>query len=340
MDIKTTNIFQRQMTWMRSVVLTSHEQNGNNIIPMPIGEFLAPERQAQYFSQIEAIRVLCPVLEDKERNHERIAALKKSLPAGIISGVAVDGIGEQNIVERNSVIAIDVDAKDNPALYDWQAVKAAVSKSPYVAYAGLSVSGLGIFVLIPIDDAKKHKQHFDAIVSDFANTTFTIMQNEDTEPTTLHGIRLDPAPSNIASKRFVSYDPQPYWNTDAQVYSKTIEPMKLYERKYTSYRGSGNQFDVEAFLIAHNISYNVRERHGGLQYIVTCPWVELHSSRSKADSAVFVYPDGKPGFKCMHGHCTDKHWQEYREFYEPDAYRKRSVRSFPRLSDIDIDSMV
>ena len=115
--------------------------------------------------------------------------------------------------------------------------------------------------------------------------------------------------------------------------------MKLYVRKYTSYHRE-KQFDVEAFLKAHGIAYNERDRHGGVQYIVTCPWANLHSSRSKADSAVFVYPDGKPGFKCMHGHCTDKHWQEYREFYEPDAYRKRSVRSFPRLSDIDIDSMV
>ncbi len=339
MDIKKTNIFQRQMTWLRSVVLTSVEQNSNNIIPMQIGEFLAPERQAQYFSQIEAIRALCSTLEDKERNHERIAVLKKSLPAAIISGVAVDGIGEQNIIEHSGVIAIDIDAKDNPALYDWQAVKNEVCKSPYVAYAGLSVSGLGIFVLIPIDDAKKHKQHFDAIVSDFANTTFTIRQNEDTEPTTLHGIRLDPAPSNIASKRFVSYDPQPYWNTEAQIYTKTFEPIKLYVRKYTSYH-RGKQFDAEAFLEAHGIAYNERERHGGVQYIVTCPWANLHSSRSKADSAVFVDADGKPGYKCMHGHCADKHWQQFREFYEPNAYRTRYVRSFPRLSDIDIDLMV
>jgi|GEM_PF-2143666 len=339
MDKKTTNIFQRRMTRLSRVVLSSGEQNGNNIMQQTIGDFLDPQRQRQHIALIEAIRALCPTLEEKERNHDRIAALKKSLPAGIISGVAVDGISEQNIVERNSVIAIDVDAKDNPALYDWQAVKAAVSKSPYAAYAGLSVSGLGIFVLIPIDDATKHKQHFDAVVSDFANTTFTIMQNEDTEPTILHGIRLDPAPSNIASKRFVSYDPQPYWNTEAQIYTKTFEPMKLYVRKYTSYH-SGKQFDVEAFLNAHGIAYNERERHGGVQYIVTCPWANLHSSRSKADSAVFVDADGKPGYKCMHGHCADKHWQQYREFYEPDAYHRRSALSFPRLSDFDIHSLI
>lgn len=327
------------MTRLSRVVLSSKEQNGNNIMPQTIGDFLDPQRQHQHIAQIEAIRALCPTLEEKECYHDRIAVLKKSLPAGIISGVAVDGISEQNIVERNSVIAIDIDAKDNPALYDWQAVKAAVSESPYVAYAGLSVSGLGIFVLFPIDDATKHKQHFDAIVSDFANTTFTIMQNGDTEPTILHGIRLDQAPSNIASKRFVSYDPQPYWNTEAQIYTKTLEPMKLYVRKYTSYH-KGKLFDVEAFLKAHGIAYNERNRHGGVQYIVACPWANLHSSRSYADSAVFVDADGKPGYKCMHGHCAAKHWRQFREFYEPEAYNRRSALSFHRLSDVDIHSLI
>ena len=330
--IEKTNIFQRQMTWLRRVTLSLSEQNGNNILSTTIGDFLAPQRQLQYSEQISAIRELCQTLEDKERNHDRIALLKKYLPAGIISGVAVDGIGENNIVARSAVIAIDIDAKDNPALYDWEAVKDAVSKSPFVAYAGLSVSGLGIFVLIPIADPMKHKEHFDAIVDDFNKATFSIKQRGDSEPTLLHGLKLDQAPSNVASKRFVSYDPYPYYNTEAQVYTKTIEPIKLYVRRYTSY-GTGSKFDVEAFLHCHNIPFNFRERHGGLQYIVTCPWVELHSSRSKADSAVFVYPDGRPGFKCMHSHCTDKHWQQYREFYEPDAYCQRG-HTFPRLSDI------
>ena len=309
-----------------------HEHNGNNIVSVSIGSFLSPEYQSQFMPQIAAIRELCPTLDDKERNHDRIAALKKSLPAGIISGIAQDGIGENNIVERNAVIGIDIDAKDNPALYDWQAVKREVAKSPYVAYAGLSASGLGIFALIPIKDATRHKEHFDAIVLDFANTTFSVFQNQETDPTILHGLRLDQAPSNIASKRFLSYDPQPYCNTEAQIYEKIQEPIRLHVPKVSSY-SSDKIFDVEAFLHKHNIAYNVRERHGGLQYIVTCPWCELHSSRSKAESAVFVYSDGKPGYKCMHSHCSDKHWQDYRQYYEPDAYKhEHESVSFPRLA--------
>lgn len=335
MESETTNIFSRQMTRLRRVTLKPEEQNGNNIITQSIGDFIDPLHQYRYASQITAIRAMCQTLEAKSENHSQIAELKKQLPAGIISGVAVNGIGEQNIVERNGVIAVDIDAQDNPALYDWEAVKKAISVSPYIAYAGLSVSGLGVFVLIPIKDAEKHKEHFDSIVDDFANTTFNIMQYQDIEPTVIYGIKLDQAPSNIASKRFVSYDPNPYINTHAQVYVKTKEPIKLYIPKFTTYK-RGKNFDVESFLNAHGIAYNVRERQGGLQYIVRCPWEHLHSSRSKAESAVFVYPDGRPGFKCMHAHCADKHWHEFRDFYEPNVYR-RATTSFPRLGDLDIN---
>lgn len=332
--MEKVNIFTRQMTRLRRVVLTAEEQNGYNIIPQTIGDFVSPYHQYRYINDIMAIRALCPTLADKIRNHDKIADLKKKLPAGIVSGIAVNGIGEQNIVERNKVIGIDIDADKNPAIYDWEALKQLISKSPYVAYVGLSVSGLGVFVLIPIADGMKHKQHFDAIAEDFANKTFSFIQGQDLEPTILHGITLDLAPSNIASKRFVSYDPHPYINREAQIYTKTKEPIKLYVPHFSSYH-NGKKFDVEGFLHEHNIAYNVRERHGGLQYIVTCPWVQLHSSRSKAESAVFVYPDGKPGFKCMHAHCADKHWHEYREFYEPNAYRRSTV-SFPRLADLNI----
>ena len=77
----------------------------------------------------------------------------------------------------------------------------------------------------------------------------------------------------------------------------------------------------------------MRERHGGIQYIVTCPWSHLHSSRSKAESAVFEYHDGRPGFKCLHGHCADKHWHEYREFYEPKNGRTLTI---PVAGNLDL----
>ncbi len=328
-----TNIFTRQMTRLERVNLKAEEVNDNTLAYQTIGDFLSPDSQRRYIDTITAIRNLCPTLTAKRRNAYEVYKLKTQLPAGVVSGKVQNGMREQDIVERNDVACIDIDGQDNPALYDWEAVKQAVSKLPYVAYAGLSVSGLGIFALIPVADGMKHKEHFKALESDFANTTFTITQNKDMEPTVIRGIKLDPAPSNIASKRFVSYDPSPYINSCAEVYTKTYKPPTLILPRYmssphsgfTSYSTTGgSKFNVESFLNNHGIKYNVRERQGGLQYIVTCPWADLHSSSSSADTAIFVYPNGAVGFKCMHAHCADKQWRDYRVFYEPNAYAGRT----------------
>lgn len=317
------------MSRLRRVTLLP-EEIPDGIVTQSIGSFLDPRQQYRYATQIAQIRALCPTLEDKKRNEQHVAMLKRSLPAGIVSAVVSGGMSEQNVVERNGVIAIDIDAKDNPAINDWEAFKRELAKSRFIAYAGLSISGLGVFALIPIADPERHKEHFAAIVQDFKKATFTFMQAGDTETTTLNGVNLDEAPKNIASKRFVSYDPQPYANTSAAIYCKTYEPPKTTPRFSTPYNAS---WSVREWLERHNIPYNMRERHGGIQYIVTCPWHHLHSSRSKGESAVFEYPDGKPGYKCLHGHCADKHWPEFRDFYEPRHGRTPTI---PVAGDLDL----
>lgn len=315
----TTNIFNRLMTSLNRVTLQAAEQNGDNIKTITIGQFVSPEYQANYAQQIAQIRALCPTLEDKIKNEDRVKQLKVRLPAGIISGVAADGIGQDNIVERNGVISIDIDAKDNPDIHDWEALKRDLASLPFVAYAGISVSGLGVFALIPILDPMKHKEHFDALERYFAE----------------NGLKLDRAPKNISSKRFVSYDPAPVWNTEAEVYEEVIEaqPVVVDEHSLEPRPGMLKQmlrslmmplcisddfppFDLEDFLRNHGIEYEARPRQGGTQYVVRCPWAHLHSSHSYADSALFRYPDGRIGYKCLHDHCADRTWHDFREFYE------------------------
>lgn len=321
----TTNIFNRQMTLLSRVTLQAGQQNGDNITTITVGQFVNPEYQQHYAQQIAQIRALCPTLEAKIQNEDRVKQLKVRLPAGIISGVAEGGIGQDNIVERNGVISIDIDAKDNPDIRDWEALKREVAELPFVAYAGISVSGLGIFALIPILDPMKHKEHFDALDRYFAD----------------YGLKLDRAPKNISSKRFVSYDPAPVWNADAEIYEEVVEaqpvfmeaqPAFMAEQPLEPHPGTLKQmlrnlmkplslndfapFDLEAFLRNHNIKYAVRPRQGGTQYVVRCPWAHLHSSHSHADSALFRYPDGRLGYKCLHDHCADRTWHDFRAYYE------------------------
>ena len=334
MDVQTTNIFTRQMSRLRRVSLqTSEMQDG--ILTQTIGGFIDPNVQYRYVQQIMAIRALCPTLEEKKRNEQQVKYLKTSLPAGIVSAVVENGIGADNVILRNGVVCIDIDAQDNPAITDWQAFKQEIAKSRFIAYVGLSISGLGVFAMIPIADPTQHKQHYDAIVQDFKAAAFTFMQSGETEPTTLMGVNLDPKTSNIASKRFVSYDPQPYINTEAQVYCKTYEPPKAAPRFSTPYNGS-KTWSVREWLDRHGITYNVRTWNGGYKYIVTCPWHQLHSSCSKGESAVMEGPDGVPGYVCQHSHCADKHWHAYREFYEPRAGRTRIVNTPHELSSEQI----
>ena len=323
MDAQTANIFTRPMSRLRRVTLTAEELK-DGILTQTIGGFIDPRVQYRYAQQIAAVRALCRTNEEKERNKDVVAALKKALPAGIMSAVVAGGIKEENVTDKNGVICIDIDGKDNPAITDWQAFKLELARSRFIAYVGLSISGLGVFALIPLADPERHKQHYAAIEQDFKRATFTFMQAGDSEPTTLVGVNLDPSCKDIARKRFVSYDPQPYINTAAQVYCKTYEPPKSQPRYTRPYTGPST-WSLQGWLDKHGIAYNARERQGGIQYIVTCPWQHLHSSRSKAESTLFEYPDGRPGFKCQHGHCSDKNWHTYREFYEPRAGRTQIV---------------
>lgn len=341
---ETVNIYTRKMTMLRRVSLSPEELNGNNIQTISIADFCNPQRQYKYAARIAEIRSFCPDAETKERNKQIVDRLKTSLPAGIISCVA-DGLGESNVIERNGVMAIDIDASKNPAITDWQAVKRELAKSPYIAYCGLSVSGLGVWGMIPIADPSKHFEHFRAICKDFQRQ-FCITQYGDSEPTILNGINLDSAPSNIISKRFVSYDPQPYTNTLARVYERT-EPIPQPRRSFFS--GTTKEFDLEGWLKAHGIDYNARYRHGGIQYIVRCPNASQHSSRHKAESALFVHPNGAIGYKCHHDHCVytnpdgeivpvDWHWfrRQYEPEYNPNGHREPF--RITRLSQADIQN--
>ena len=312
------------MSRLRRVTLQAEEYR-DGIITQTIGDFVDPNVQYMYVQQIMAIRALCPTLEEKKRNERRVKYLKTSLPAGIISAVVENGIGADNVIQRNGVVCIDIDAQDNPAITDWQAFKLEVAKSRFVAYVGLSISGLGLFAMIPIADPEMHKQHYDAIAQDFRAATFTFLQSGEMEPTILKGVNIDPKTSNIASKRFVSFDPQPYINTEAQVYCKTYTTLPPQPR-YSLYTGT-KAFDLQGWLDLHGITYNVREKSGGTQYIVTCPWHELHSSRSKGESVIFQRDNGAIGYNCMHSHCEGKDWHAYRDFYEPREGRTRIFKT-------------
>jgi hypothetical protein len=67
------------------------------------------------------------------------------------------------------------------------------------------------------------------------------------------------------------------------------------------------------FLECYEVDVHGRPRsiRNGHQIEITCPWQHEHSMDNPRDTVVSCNEFGY-GFKCQHGHCTERHWQEFR----------------------------
>jgi len=154
--------------------------------------------RTEYESIIKYIR---SVTDDEIRKN-----LKSQLPAITPSGIF--GIRQADMIEEYSgIICVDIDGKENKSIVDFEVLKRQLSQIPYIMYCGLSVSGKGLFCLIPIAYPQKHKQHFKALERDFKAL----------------GITVDKSCSDICRLRGYSYDKEAYINQNTCTYEACIE---------------------------------------------------------------------------------------------------------------------
>ena len=160
-----------------------------------LSEFL--QLGKQYLNTIDQVR-LCTEKTDRER-------IKRSLlPAATISAVLSTRESSQPLEKRiicyNPLLVLDFDN-----LPDIEEAKRILATLPYVYYAGLSVSGRGLFAIIPIaaEDHTQHKTYFHAL---------------EKEMQTL-GLTIDKACKDVTRLRVVSYDTDPYINPDCTTYT-------------------------------------------------------------------------------------------------------------------------
>lgn len=139
---------------------------------------------------------------------------KKQLPLWYPSIIAGGNHSLKEIQSFTGLIAIDFDAQDNPDLTPEQ-MKDKLSKYRFVAYAGLSVRGRGVYALIPLPsdagDPERFKLYFYALEETFKNG----------------GLIADSHCCNINRGRFLSFDSNGYTNTSAEIWRKTATP-KIY----------------------------------------------------------------------------------------------------------------
>lgn len=206
---KTMDIFQTHISVYNGVT-------DNTGTRMPLGTFLFCK---EYKDDILRLRAVF----DKEKRN----ALKRSLPQATISGVFSPTRAKNNHSQHSGLICVDIDAKDNPDILDWETLKQDLSVLPQIAYCALSVSGKGLFQVIPLRYPEKHLQQFRQLQIDFRKM----------------GIMIDSACSDITRLRCLSYDEHPIINENATLYEgvyvekpkhKSFPTCFIYEGENTS----------------------------------------------------------------------------------------------------------
>lgn len=136
------------------------------------------------------------------------SVLKSRLPAVTPSGI-FEKRSKACLIRHSGVICVDIDGKENPTVTDFEALKSEFKNLAGCFYAGVSASGQGVFLLVRIATPEAHVAHFRALSARLAT----------------RGIVVDKACKDITRLRGASYDPLPFLNLDAGVFTETIETV-------------------------------------------------------------------------------------------------------------------
>ena len=128
--------------------------------------------------------------------------LKGKLLAITPSSFQLGGRGEKYHLLHSGYLAFDIDGLNDKLTDTFNRI----TEIPYISYCGKSASGKGLWGLIPIMHPAKHNDHFNAMAYFFNDI----------------GITIDTAPRNVASYRFLAYDPDAYFNDGARTFEKTV----------------------------------------------------------------------------------------------------------------------
>lgn len=166
----------------------------------------------KYFEKQQKVRsIITP--EDRQR-------AKQAMPCISPSGIFTKR-GKKYLQNHTGLISIDIDSKDNTHISNFDNLKKEVCKISNVAYCGLSVSGKGYWLLIPITYSEKHEDHFRFIEQYFKS----------------NGVVIDHACKDISRLRFYSYDPDAYFNHAAKPLQSIFcpSPARVIEYKQKTF---------------------------------------------------------------------------------------------------------
>lgn len=127
-----------------------------------------------------------------EEGKEAYKKAKPNTPVWFPHGVVEGGTGDNNMVLFTNLIALDVDVKpgENDNI-DIESFRKEMFNQPYVVAALKSLSGNGIYILVYVKDHTHNKDYYRYFNSMLGHK---------------YGIVLDMSATNLARKRFISWE--------------------------------------------------------------------------------------------------------------------------------------
>jgi hypothetical protein len=216
---------------------------------------------------------------------------KSECPILMPSGIFEGSKGKDSLRQHSGYMSFDIDPAGkngipaNEHIEDWSMLKKQISRIANVAYVGHSLSGVGLWGLIPIQvpqDSLKareaHENYSAALIEDFWR----------------FGIRLDTSCKNVNRLRYYAYDPKGYINLEAIPYSKKIEKKKILHKKRNTKNG-----------LTPWEAYNNDDSDPHLTLLQNEGW-KLIESRSKGDDLFFTRPGKSNGISAEY--CKSRKW--------------------------------
>lgn len=166
--------------------------------PRPVN-LLTWLNSSQYRTKVETIRA---TTDKKARDREK-ATLPAITPSGLFTRRH-----DTALIQHSGFVCLDIDLKGNEAISNYTDLKREICQIKNVAYCGLSVSGTGFFILIPITCPEHHREHFNALRELFQKR---------------YTVRVDNTP-DVSRLRGYSYDLEGYFNHNAISFSGLYTP--------------------------------------------------------------------------------------------------------------------
>lgn len=148
-----------------------------------------------------------------EERHEYKKGKVHEIPAITISGL-FSVRDSKSLVSHSGLICIDIDHKDNTP--EIMAKVPSILKSlPYVCYSAKSISGDGYFAIVPLENPKHFRQHYNALEEEIKS----------------YGITIDKSCKDITRLRFATYDDEYYYNPSASPFYLEVDTTQPLDRK-------------------------------------------------------------------------------------------------------------